>query len=126
MTPRALAKPAFILMGKLRAQTLPVLDQPGERRQRLAELVVGILRRVVAVFRRAEDLFHFGVVIKERKKDGNALDDGSAQLRFDALPVVLEPSSDGIELRKFFGMGLAAIEDRAGFGCDPLLLQGGP
>jgi len=55
----------------------PMLDQPAERGQRLSELAGGILLGVVTLLLRAENSFHLGAVIEERKEDGNTLDDGS-------------------------------------------------
>lgn len=66
--------------------------------------MIGISPGVVAFLRRAEDLLHFRVVIEKREKYGNSLDDGSAQLRLNSLPVVPEPALDRIELCDFVGI----------------------
>jgi len=50
---------------------LAVLDQPGERRQRLAKLVVAFAM-VVAFRGRAEGALHNRAVVEERKKDGDS------------------------------------------------------
>ena len=113
MTPEAFASPAFMPMGKLSAQTLPCsISQLNEGRG-LPNWFSHHSSGVVTLLRRAEDSFHFWVVIEERKEDGNTFDDGSTELRLDAFPIVLEPSLHGFELRKFFGIGLGGVRNRA-------------
>ena len=71
---------------------LPLLDQVGERRQRHAVDAVRILRGIVHVLRRAERVLHPRVVVEQRQEHADAFDDGRAELRLDAHPVVLEPA----------------------------------
>ena len=85
--------------GEIQGTDASLLDKPGERWQGLAEPVVGVLLGVVALLLRAEDSLHFGVVVEERKEDGNTLNDGGAELRLDPAPIVIEPALDGFQLR---------------------------
>ena len=50
---------------EIQSADFAIFDQPGEGWQGLAKLVAGILLRVVTLFHRAEDFFHFWVVIEE-------------------------------------------------------------
>ena len=120
ITPRAFARPAFMPMGKFRAATAAIFNQPAKRRQGLAELVVGVLLGVVALLLRAEDSLHFRVVVEERKEDGDTLDDGGAEFRLDPFPIVMEPALDGFQLGKLFGIGLGRVQDRASLGGNAL------
>ena len=76
-------------IGKIQSGDDPPLNEPTKRRQGLAELVVGIFLGVVALLLRAEDPFHFGVVIEERKEDGHTLDNRGAELGLDPFPISL-------------------------------------
>src|SRR5258708_4240336 len=73
--------------GEIECAKNPPLNQPAKRRQGLAELVVGIFLGVVALLLRAEDPFHFGVVIEERKEYGHTLDNRGAELGLDPFPI---------------------------------------
>jgi hypothetical protein len=85
--------------GEIQGTDSSMLDKPAKRRQGLAKLIVGILCGVVTLLLRAENPFHFRVVIEERKEDGNTLDDGAAELRLDPSPVVIKPTLHGLQLR---------------------------
>ena len=82
--------------GKIQGADLAVFDEPGERRQRLAVAVVRVGLGIETLGRRAEGPLHVGIVVEQRKKDRNAFDDGRAKLRLQVLPVVIEPSLDGV------------------------------
>jgi len=90
-----------------------IFNQPVKRRQGLAELVARVLLGVVALLLRAEDSLHFGVVIEEREEYGNALNDGGAEFRLDAFPIVSEPALDGFQLSQLLGIGLGWVVNRA-------------
>ena len=76
---------------EIEAADTAVLDEPGERGQRLAETVVGIGLGVVALGWRAERAFYRRVVVEKREENGDAFDDRSAQLGLNAPPVIVEP-----------------------------------
>src|SRR5208283_1966922 len=85
--------------GEIQGTDASLLYEPGERWQGLAESIVSVPLWVVTLLLRAEDSLHFGVVVEQRKEDGNALDDGGAELGLDPFPVVIEPALDGFQLR---------------------------
>jgi len=99
--------------GKIQSGDAAIFNQPGERRQGLAKLIVGVFLGVVTLLLRAEDSLHFGVVIEERQEDGNALNDGGAEFRLDASPIISEPALDSFELSQLFGIGLGRVVNRA-------------
>src|SRR5580692_1863224 len=66
--------------GKVERTNRAVLQEPGERWQRFSKLPIGVKFGVVAFALRTKDPLHFGVVVKERKEHGDALDDRSAEL----------------------------------------------
>src|SRR5208283_3679041 len=88
--------------GKIEGTDLAVFNEPRKGRQRLAEFVIVVGYRVVALRRRAEGALHNRVIVEERQEDRNSLDNGRSQLWFDALPVVIEPALDGFELLPLF------------------------
>ena len=96
-------------MGKVESADLSLLYQPGERRKWFAELRFRVRSLVVALLRRAEDFFHFRVVVEQGKKDGNAFDNGGAELGLDAFPILIEPSLYGFKLREFVGIGVGGV-----------------
>ena len=55
------------------------------------------LRHVARKWRTVAYSTH-GVVVEERGEDGDAFDDGGAELRFDAHPVLMEPPNNRFEL----------------------------
>src|ERR1700691_3129444 len=92
--------------GEIQSGDAAIFNQPAKRWEGLADLVARILLGVVALLLRAEDSLHFGVVIEEREEDGNALNDGGAEFRLDAFPIVSEPALDGFQLSQLLGTGL--------------------
>ena len=74
--------------GKVKRTDLAGLDQPVKGRQRGSESIVGIGLGVVALRRRTEGPLDGGIIVKEREKNGDTLDDRSAQLGLDSSPIV--------------------------------------
>ena len=83
---------------EIEGDDLPLLDQIGERRQRHAVTAVRIVDGIVGGLGRTEGVFDLGVVVEQGQEHADALDDGGAELRLDAHPVVFEPPFDGFEL----------------------------
>ena len=108
ITPRALAKPGFIPMGKFSAHNGPTLDEPTERGERHAIAEVGIGDGVVTLWWGTEGPFDGRIVVEEGEENGDAFDDGGAQFGLDPFPIVVEPSLDGLQL--FITVGVDLIE----------------
>ncbi len=106
ITPRALARPGFIPIGKFRQHTFPLSMSQLNDGRGLPKRYRALAFRVVALGRRAEGSFDCWVVVEKREENGDAFDDGSAQFRLDAPPVVVEPTLDGLELFQPVGVGL--------------------
>ncbi len=84
--------------GKVQCAHDAHFDELRKRRQRYPVPPVGVQLRVVTLLRRAESAFDGWVIVKEREKDRDPLDDRSPQLRFDAPPVVIKPAANGLVL----------------------------
>ena len=83
---------------KIEGTDFASLNKPSERRQWLPVSVIGIGYLVIAPRRWAECPLHVGVVIEQRKKDGDALHNRSAELRLDAFLVMMKPTLHGFQL----------------------------
>src|SRR5260370_14891326 len=97
-----------------------MLEKRWEGRERLPVAVANVLLRVVTLPFRTEDALHLRVVIEERKKDGDAFNDGGAQFGLDPLPVLIEPATHGVELLEFVRVGMSRIENAQRLGGNPL------
>jgi hypothetical protein len=69
-----------------------------KRRYGDADAAIAIEFRIVAFFGRSECSLYGRVVVKERKENGDAFDDGCAELGFDAAPVMIEPALNRFQL----------------------------
>ena len=113
MTPRARARACIHADREVEGTDRPFLDEPTERRKRLAELKFRVGLSVIAFLRGAEGPLYVGIVIEERKEYGDAFDDGSSQFWLDASPVVIEPTLDCPELFNFPNFLRSLINVRA-------------
>src|ERR1700693_2206 len=86
--PQGLCQPGVHDCGKIEGAYLAVFNEPRKGRQGLAEFVIVVGYRVVALRRRTEGALHDRVVVEEGQEDRNSLDNGGSQLWFDALPDV--------------------------------------
>ncbi len=75
-------------------------------------------------------MLHARIVIEQREKHADAFNDGRAQLRVDAHPVVLEPALDRVELRGLVALAIVRLArlypERDLRGCERVLGVLGP
>src|ERR1035437_2081750 len=90
--PKGLCQPGVHDCWKIEGAYLAVFNEPGKRRQGLAEFVIVVGYLVVTLSRRAEGPLHNRVVVEEGQEYRNSFDDGGPQFRLDPLPVVIEPT----------------------------------
>ena len=108
IVPSARARPGFIAIGKLSATTLPCSIRSASGGSGMPWMPSGLRAGIVGVLRRAEGVLDLRVVVEQRQEHADALDDGRAELRLDAHPVVFEPPLDGLELRQLVGLTAAS------------------
>src|SRR6266446_10979482 len=97
--PQSLGKSGIHADGEIQSADAALLKELGEGWQGLAKLIADVLLGVVTLLLGAEDFFDFRVVIEKRKEDRNTLNDGAAELRLDAFPIVLKPALHSLKLR---------------------------
>src|SRR5262249_43364584 len=81
---------------KIERHDLTLFQQSRPRRQWAKAFAVGVIQ--ITGFRRTEDAFDVGVVIKKRKENGDTLNNCGPQFWLNSRPILMEPPLYSVEL----------------------------